>query len=431
MPLTLLAAYAAPALFLAALYLPLFTYVTPFYAKERGISLAALGTAWIAIRLFDAFSDPAIGWLSDRSVGRLGRRRIWLAASVPVICLGVWQAFVPPQDAGLGHAVLWLTVLTLGWSMAQTPYAAWGAEIAPDYERRVTVTAWREALVLGGTVLSTLLYVAGGEGGEGLRLVAIGVCVGLPLAVALAFWKVPDPGRARGAARGRAETPGLRALGAALASNRYFRRLIGAWLANGAANALPASLFIFFVEARLGAEDAAGPLFLLYFLSAVLGIPFWNWAARRVEKHRLWGTAMLYACVVFAAALTLGEGDVIAFGVITVLTGLAFGADLTLPPAIQADVVAADRAETGAERAGIFFALWQVATKVSLAVASGLAYLALDAAGFVAGEPNAESALLALALLYAGAPILLKLLAVALVWRFELDRNRLSALGAA
>ncbi|MEM6942946.1 MAG: MFS transporter, partial [Pseudomonadota bacterium] len=346
MPVSLLAAYAAPALFLAALYLPLFTYVTPFYAEERGVSLAALGAAWIAIRLFDAFSDPVVGWLSDRTPGRFGRRRVWLAASVPVIALGVWQAFVPPEDAGLGHAVLWLTVVTLGWSMAQTPYAAWGAEVAQDYRARTAVTAWREALVLAGTVLSTVLYVAGGEGAGGLAYVAVGVAIGLPLAVALSAWRVPDPERPAGVARAAGEAPGFRALLSALGANRHFRRLIGAWLANGAANALPASLFIFFVEARLGAEDAAGLLFLLYFLTAVLGIPFWYWAAGRVEKHRLWGYAMLYACAIFAAALFLGEGDVIAFGVITVLTGLAFGADLVLPPAIQADVVAADRAET-------------------------------------------------------------------------------------
>ncbi|MEL6208457.1 MAG: MFS transporter, partial [Pseudomonadota bacterium] len=198
MPISLLAAYAAPALFLAALYLPLFTYVTPFYAEERGVSLAALGAAWIVIRLFDAFSDPAIGWISDRTPGRFGRRRVWLVASVPVICLGVWQAFVPPEGAGLGHAVLWLFLLTLGWSMAQTPYAAWGAEIAPDYAARLSVTAWREALVLVGTVASTVLYVVGGQGGGGLEAVALGVVVGLPLMMALALWRVPDPPRAAG-----------------------------------------------------------------------------------------------------------------------------------------------------------------------------------------------------------------------------------------
>ena len=57
--------------------------------------------------------------------------------------------------------MLWLFLLTLGWTMAQTPYAAWGAEIEPDYEGRVRVTAWREAFVLVGTVLATLLYFLG------------------------------------------------------------------------------------------------------------------------------------------------------------------------------------------------------------------------------------------------------------------------------
>ena len=146
----MLAGYALPAFALAALYLPLFTYLTPFYETERGVDLAALGLAWIAIRLFDAVSDPAIGWLSDRTPPAWGRRRVWLAVSVPVIVFATWQAFVPPADAGLGHAVLWLFILTLGWTMAQTPYAAWGAEIATGYHDRSRVTAWREAVACGG-----------------------------------------------------------------------------------------------------------------------------------------------------------------------------------------------------------------------------------------------------------------------------------------
>ncbi|MEM7422777.1 MAG: MFS transporter, partial [Pseudomonadota bacterium] len=61
----MLAAYALPAFALAAHYLPLFTYIAPFYAAERGVDLAVIGTILIAIRLFDAVSDPAMGWLSD------------------------------------------------------------------------------------------------------------------------------------------------------------------------------------------------------------------------------------------------------------------------------------------------------------------------------------------------------------------------------
>ncbi|MEM9146497.1 MAG: MFS transporter [Pseudomonadota bacterium] len=414
--------YALPALPLAALYLPLYSYVTPFYAAERGVDLAALGLAWVLIRMFDAVTDPAMGWLSDRTTGRWGRRRVWLVASIPLIAAATWQAFVPPDGAGIGHAALWLFVLTLGWTMAQTPYAAWGAELETSYAGRTRVTAWREAVVLVGTLVATLVYFGAGEGGAGLRAVALTVIVLLPLTVGLAVWMAPE-------APARATVRLTLAAGwRAMQANAPFRRLLLAWFVNGAANGLPVTLFLFFVEHRLAAPEAAGPLLLLYFVAAILGVPVWSLVADRISKHRAWAVAMIYASAVFAAALALGPGDVVAFGVVCVLTGLALGADLSLPPAIQADVVEIDRRTTGAERAGLFFAIWQVATKAALALSSGIALMLLASAGFEATGVNDEGALWALALLYAGAPIVLKLAAVALMWGFPLDRDALEAM---
>lgn len=420
-PITLLLAYALPAFALAALYLPLYTYVTPFYTAERGVDLAAIGLVLILIRLLDAISDPAMGWLSDRTPAKWGRRRVWLALSVPVIVLGCWQLFIPPEDAGLGHAAIWLGVVTLGWTMAQTPYAAWGAEIAPDYDARTRVTAWRESVVLIGTVAVTIAYVAAGGGGGGLQAVAWMVAIALPIGVIVAIWRVPDHPPAA-----TTERLTFRAGYAAMRGNAPFRRLLGAWILNGLANGLPVTLFEFFTRDRLGMDpETFGVMFLLYFASAILGIPFWLWLARRWSKHRAWCLAMLYASAVFAAVFTLQYGDFTGFAAISVLTGLAFGADLALPSAIQADVIELDRQRTGAARAGIFFAVWQVATKASIALSSGLALIALDAAGFVTRAVNSDSALIVLTVLYAGAPIVLKLAAVACMWRFPLDRHAL------
>jgi GPH family glycoside/pentoside/hexuronide:cation symporter len=113
-----------------------------------------------------------------------------------------------------------------------------------------------------------------------------------------------------------------------------------------------------------------------------------------------------------------------------VLTGLALGADLALPPAIQADVVDHDTAATGEQRTGLFFALWSVATKAALALAGGAALIALDLAGFAPGGENDAAALTALALLYAAAPVVLKLAAVAMMWRFPIDREEQARLRA-
>lgn len=415
------AGYAAPAIPLAALYFPVYVYLAPFYAAERGVGLGELGALFIAVRLLDAVSDPLMGWVSDRTESRFGRRKIWLVVSVPLIALSVWMLLAPPAEAGFLHAAIWLTALTLSWTVALTPYFAWGAEISGDYAARSAITGWREGATLSGTVIAVVFYNLADGAEAGLRAVALLVAVGLPLAVAAAMALTPEP---RDYSRQRLD---LREAARAIARNALFRRLLAAYFVNGLANALPAGLFLFYIGDLLRAPDA-GWLLLVYFLCAIAGIPVWSWLAGRLSKHRAWGWAMAWNCVSFAPAVLLGEGDVAAFAVICVATGFALGADLALPPAIQADVVDLDTAETGEQRTGLFFALWSVATKAALAISGGVALIILDLVGFESDAANGDGALLTLAALYALAPVALKIVAVAMMWNFPLGPEEQKAL---
>ena len=105
------------------------------------------------------------------------------------------------------------------------------------------------------------------------------------------------------------------------------------------------------------------------------------------------------------------------------LSGFSLGADLALPASMQADVVDLDRVATGRRRTGLFFAVWGMATKLAGAVAVGIAFPVLAALGFTTAGGNDGTALTGLALLYGGLPVVLKLAAVALVWRFPLDES--------
>ena len=421
--LSVLAAYAAPMAPLGALYFPVYVYLVPHYAG-LGADLALLGAFMLAARLLDAVTDPLMGLLSDRVRTRWGRRKPWMAAAAPLLMLAAWALFLPGEgEATAVHAGLWLALLTLFWTMALTPYLAWGAELTPDYAERARVTAWRESAGLLGMLAAAILYAAGGsDSAEGLRYVFLFLVAAIPLTFLAALTRAPEP--ADLSVRRVAWREGLRLA----AANRAFLRLLAAWFVNGAANALPAALFLFFVEFRLEAPEAAGPLLVLYFAAAVIGAPLWTRAARRWPKHQVWRVAMLWACAVFVWAPFLGPGDVAAFAVISALSGLALGADLALPPAMQADAVDADTAEGGEQRTGVYFAVWSVATKAAQAIAGGLALSALAFAGFDATGGSTATGLVALGLLYALAPVTLKLIAIAVMWRFPLDAAAQGAL---
>ena len=284
-----------------------------------------------------------------------------------------------------------------------------------------SVRSAREGCVIVGILFAAAVpALIGGAGdaervsGRALEVLAWSMAVLLPLALVLLFAVVDEP-----PARRERQLTFVAGLRIAL-KNRPFVRLALAYLLNGIANGLPATLLLLFVQHVLAMPERVGALLLVYFLAGVVAIPFWLGLSRRIGKHRAWSLAMIWACLSFVWVPLLGPGDFWPFFAICLASGLALGADLALPPSIQADVVDLDWLESGRRRTGLFFAVWSMTTKLSLALAVGIAFPILDLLGFEAGAENPPAALLGLGLLYGFAPVAIKLGAIALVWNFPI-----------
>ncbi|MBM3538003.1 MAG: MFS transporter [Alphaproteobacteria bacterium] len=441
--------YALPGIALAIPTLPVYVYLPAFYAETVGLGLAATGAILFAARSLDVITDPLVGVISDRWPTRFGRRKPWMAAGAALAAVALVRLLDPPGGAGGLYLLAWSALLYLGWTLISIPYAAWGAEMTEGYHARARITAAREAAMLAGIVIAgaTPALAARAGVGEADALALIGwlaIAAGAPTLVALlAFVREPKASPSSPAA-----TATMTALAAnasprawrwrALLANGPFLRLGGAWLLNGLANGIPAALLPLYLKHGLKADtDATGVLILAYFLAGVAAVPLWLALSRRIGKHRAWCTAMLAACAAFVWVPFIPEGGIAAFFAVCLVTGAVLGADLALPPALQADVIDLDTLLTGERRAGLFFALWGMATKLSLAAAVGLALPALAFAGF---DPNAPTApgLWALAVIYAWVPLVTKLCATFIVWRHPITarrhlaiRRRLAAKGLA
>ena len=134
---------------------------------------------------------------------------------------------------------------------------------------------------------------------------------------------------------------------------------------------------------------------------------------------------MLCVSAVFIFTPFLGEGDYLYYLIICVIGGSCLGIDTAIPASMQADVIDEDAANGGGQRAGLYFGLWGMATKLSLAVAIGVAYPLLDFVGFDAETvKQSGTAALTLAIIYGAIPVAIKLSVVAVVWDYPLDRKR-------
>ncbi len=396
--------YGAPGFALAFVALPLYVVLPNHYASAFGVPLALLGAVLLGARLLDAVIDPLIGRWADTLLDR-STTQAWavMAMAALVLALGFHGLFFPMVARDNTAALLtWcaalLAVTYLSYSVITVIHQAWGARLGGDEAQRARIVAWREGLALCGVLVASVLPSVAGLGATTL-VFALALAAGISL-----LRNAPQPQRPK-----QLELPSLRLP----LKTPAFRKLLAIYLLNGIASAVPATLVLFFIRDRLQAPSYE-PLFLAsYFAAAALSILLWVRLVAHFGLARSWLAGMLLAIAVFAWASLLGSGDVAAYTAVCVLSGVALGADLSLPAALLAGVIQtaghAGRAE------GAYFGWWNFATKLNLALAAGVALPALQLFGYAPGSHNTQ-ALGALAIAYCVLPCVLKLGAAALLW---------------
>ncbi|MEO7335538.1 MAG: MFS transporter [Caldimonas sp.] len=394
--------YGGLGLPLAFVELPLYVLLPNYYASKYGVPLALLGAVLLAARLLDAIADPFIGRWADALFGRSPRQALrWLAYAAIGLAIGFRALFFPPVHGGTALLV-WcaagLALTYLSFSTVMVIHQAWGARLAGDEIQRARIVAWREGLALAGVM------VAGGLRSAASLDISTWVFAGLLLAGVALLSRAPRAGKPW------VDNPKVSMW--LPWRTQAFRRLLSIYLFNGIASAVPATLVLFFIQDRLEAPAYQGLFLGSYFAAAAVAIPVWVRLVPRFGLARTWLAAMLLAIATFGWATQLGRGDVVGFAVVCLTSGVALGADLTLPSAMLTGVI--QRAGHGQHAEGSYLGWWSFATKLNLALAAGLALPALQASGYAAGVRDA-AALTALTGAYCLLPCALKAVAVAIL----------------
>ncbi|HBM89422.1 MAG: MFS transporter [Parvibaculaceae bacterium] len=418
-----LAAFAGPAVPMAAMGLPISVYLPQFYAEQMGLGLAAVGTVFMIARLWDVITDPMMGIISDKFPSRWGRRRHWIVGSVPIILVSAVMVYMPSAPSSSLYLFGWMFILYIGYTMAQLNHMAWGAELHEDYDERSRIMGFLQGAAIFGVPVVLLIPVLieqfGTDDVAADRVAAMGwfLIVLLPITVAVAAWRVPEI-KTRTI---KQELP-LRDAVRPLLTNRPLQRVIASDFLSGFSGAALGSMFLFQVTyvLQIGAPSI---LLLIYFFAGLGFVPVVVKLSYRLGKHQALIAAALFNALMVPTLFLIPPGNFYAAAAIFTFLGVNVGSVTILYRSILADVVDVDELETGHRRTGQFYALMTLTSKTGGAIAVGVVFWTLSLIGFVPGAENTESAIRGLSIVFVATPMICNFGVAAIMWGFPLDKD--------
>lgn len=423
-----------------------------YLTDVAGLGAAMAGIAVTIGRLWDAVTDPLMGWITDHTKSRWGKRLPYLLFGAIPYALAYFSLWVVPEFSSEWSTFFYVTISLLLFNTCLTvvfvPYTSLTAAITNDYDERTSITGFRMvcsqiAFLIGAAVPPAIIHwsVEVRESGtldtyfgswaktarEG-HMIAAGI---FAIIMVASIWTTFKGTTERcfdtpNSQPKKKQTP-LSYAGAiirALKTNKPFLISVSILLLSNCAATLAAANLPYYLEYILGITTESSTIVFVLFLTAILSVPLWVYLARRFGKAETYRLAMLGYIAVFCTmpffTASLGAG----IYPVCILIGFFHAAALTIPWAIVPDVVEYDELQTGERREGLFYGGTTFSYKAATGIAFLISTLMLEFSGYQANVEQSTTAIAAIKILIGPAPALFLICAAALALRYPLTAEK-------
>lgn len=386
--------YSLPNIGYGFMYMMFVMYYMKYSTDVLYIAPALIGAAFGAARIWDAFVDPVVGYLSDRTRHPLGRRRPWLLFGAVPIALTFYMTFAPPPSLQGWALSVWVVVSVFAFNTALSlfivPHMSWGAELSNEGHGRNQLFGYRYAALAIGYVAGlwaiARLLESEGVGAGATRALAAKIsglsAVVMVLCLAATVYMIKE----RRDFQGRVQRSPFFAFWDVLKNPHARKVLFVAFVEYAGASVT--GLMAFYLTQYVVKMPESGPaIILVWLVCSIGGVPLWLFLSRHVAKRKLWIFASLVGGFSYGSLYFVGEGEIVFLVIVMVLSGTASACGSTFGPSIQSDVIDYDEYKTGERKEGTYFACWNFVVKAAGGVTVLLAGFILQWSGFI---PNAE-----------------------------------------
>lgn len=418
----------------------------PIYSIALGVSPALIGVALMIPRLWDAFSDPVMGCISDNFRSRWGRRRPLILLGSVLLCVTFPLLWTPNPSWGQSGLFTYFLVMLIGYYTAYTiwgvPWNALGFEMTPDYNERTRVQAWRAGFATAaGLYISwtyKLCFLFNKNEVIGARYV--GLLIGLILLItgsASAF-----------VCRERVETQVQKKIKLIPAfvttlKNRPFLLACGtvALFILGVILVQPMAIYvnIYYVfqnstSARAAASTVTGLGGMLGAILGLISIPGISWLATHWGKKQTLMLGLVTTAASFLSQYWTFCPDhpwlqLVSYG----LKSPSIAFIWLILPSMVADVCDVDELGTGLRREGMYSAVYTWMIKIGVSIGLVFSGFVLTLSGIKTGmgiHSQSSQSILILRILFSLVPFICTLGAAWLIYRYPLTEKKMTEVKA-
>ena len=409
-------------------------FLPSFYTDTFGLTAASVGVMFLIVRFFDAFNDPVMGMVADRTHTRWGKFRpylLWFAVPYGILAMLMFSTPDIDYKGKLIYAYVTYGLMMVVYTVIMIPYNSWVGVISPNSAERTSVSSYKfvfaylAGLSVQALVLPLVDYFGEGNDAVGYRITMIILGTVSIIFFLITFLAAKERVQPEAQVRSNIKDD-LKDL----LKNRHWIMIFITSILLLVYIVIRSGAIMYYFEYYLGDKDMASSFMVVGTVATLLGVLPTKWLSSKIGKRNLFIISLVLIAVSQLVFFYAGKENIVLIFTAQIIFSLASGPTMPLMWAMLADTADYSEWKTHRRATGLIFSATNMSIKSGVAIGGAAIMWVLAWYGYEANAVQSPGSIFGIKMLMSWIPAVIAILCIIPLLFYNLDEKELAVIEA-